>query len=67
MRYSAFYNKAKIYYYLDMPQEMMAEAEGLIKNGYDESDGKQLLETARQLVEEFKKTGLDTRHVPFNN
>ncbi|MFN3589880.1 MAG: hypothetical protein ACK4UP_10910 [Spirosomataceae bacterium] len=67
MRYSAFYNKAKIYYYLDMPQEMITEAEGLIKNGYDESDGKLLLETARRLVEEFKRTGLNTRHVPFNN
>lgn len=67
MRYSAYYNKAKIYYYLDMPNEAIKEAEELIKNGYDISDGKLLIEAANELMKDFNRTGLTSRHIPLNN
>lgn len=63
MRYSAFYNLATIYYYLDMPIEMIKEAEGLIANDYDKKDGEELLDRGQKLFEEFKQKNLYTRHV----
>ncbi len=62
MRYSAFYNLAKIYYYLDMPEKCIEEAEGLIKNDYDTGDGKHLIKMAEKLKEEMARANTDTRH-----
>jgi hypothetical protein len=62
MRYSAYYNLAKIYYYLDRPEKAKAEAEALIKNDYDTKDGEQLAKLSDELAELFNKTKFTTRH-----
>ncbi len=67
MRYSAFYNLSNIYYYLDMPEKAKIEAEGLIKNDFDEKDGEELIKAADRLKEVFAKTNFKTRHNPPNN
>ncbi len=64
MRYSAYYNLAKIYYYLDMPDKVIKEAEGLIANDYDTKDGKNLIEDATKLKDIFAQTGFISRHNP---
>ncbi|MFY7987350.1 MAG: hypothetical protein ACOVNP_00595 [Flavobacterium sp.] len=67
MRYSAYYNLAKIYYYLDQPDKVIKEAEALIANDYDPKDGKRLLEEAISLKNLFSNSGFNTRHnIPFN-
>lgn len=62
MRYSAFFNLAKIYYYLDMPDKCIEEANGLIANDYDKSDGESLIKDANALKELFAKTKFNSRH-----
>ena len=62
MRYSAYYNLAKIYLFLDQPDKTIKEAEALIVNDYDPKDGKKLIEEANRLKETFAKTGFNTRH-----
>jgi len=62
MRYSAFYNLAKLYYYLDQPEKMIEEANGLIKNEYDESDGATFLRQAKELREDLDRQKMETRH-----
>lgn len=67
MRYSAFYNLAKIYYYIDKPQKSLEEAEGLVKNDYDKDDGDMFKKNAETLIEELKRANVSTRHnVPLN-
>jgi hypothetical protein len=51
-----------LYYIAEMPDEAMKEAEGLILNDYDTSDGKSMLRLAKNLQEELKNTTLKTRH-----
>lgn len=62
MRYASFYNKAKIYLYLDNPEAAVKEAEALIANGYDDGDGKRLKKEADALAELLKKNNTTTRH-----
>ncbi len=62
MRYASYYNKAKIYLYLDNPEAAIKEAESLIANDYDTGDGKRLKKEAEALAELFKKNNKSSRH-----
>lgn len=62
LRYSAYFNLSKIYYYLDKPEKAREEAEGLIKNDFDEKDGEDLAKMANNLIELFNTTKFNTRH-----
>jgi hypothetical protein len=62
MRYASYFNLAVLYYYLDDPQAMMKEAQGLILNDYDSRDGKGFEATARWLKNLFETTNIYTRH-----
>jgi hypothetical protein len=62
MRYSSYYNLAKIYIYLDEPEKAMTEADALAMNGYDEKDGKMLHQVAALLADKLRKNNANTRH-----
>lgn len=62
MRYASFYNKMQLYYIAEMPDEAIKEAEALILNEYDESDGKNMIRLAKLLKEELNNCTLKTRH-----
>lgn len=62
MRYASYYNLAVLYYYLDDPQMMMKEAQGLILNDYDSRDGKDFERTAIWLRDLFQTNNIYTRH-----
>lgn len=62
MRYASYYNKAKIYMYLDLPELAIKEAESLIANVYDDGDGKRLKKEAEALVKLFEKNNKISRH-----
>jgi hypothetical protein len=62
MRYSAFFNLSKIYYYLDRPALAIIQADGLIANDYDTKDGERLKKEAQGLLDLFNKTKFTTRH-----
>ncbi len=62
MRYSAYYNLAKIYLFLDMPDEVIKMGNLIITNDYDTRDGKNLIEDANKLKELFAKNNMNTRH-----
>ena len=66
MRYASYYNLAVLYYYLDDPQNMMKEAQGLILNDYDVSDGKAFERTAIWLKNLFETNNIYTRHFPID-
>lgn len=67
MRYGAYFNKAKIYFYLDEPEAAMKEADALVNNGYDDADGKRIKKDAESLVELFKKNKKTSRHLTLEN
>jgi hypothetical protein len=62
IRYAAWFNLCKIYYYLDEPESVAQYADKLFENGYDEKDGPKLKKEAEQLLASFQKTGIHTRH-----
>jgi hypothetical protein len=62
MRYASFFNKSKIYFYLDETEAAIKEADALIANGYDDGDGKKLMKDAEALAEQLKKNKTNTRH-----
>ncbi|WP_299102236.1 hypothetical protein [uncultured Winogradskyella sp.] len=62
MRYASYYNIAKMYYYLDMPEDTKLYAQKLIDNDYDKSDGKYLIRIANELIERFNANQTNTRH-----
>ncbi len=62
MRYSAYYNLANMYLLLDRPDQVIDEANGLIKNGYDTNDGKRFIEQAEQLRADLARHHMETRH-----
>lgn len=62
LRYSAYYNAALIRYWLDEPDASIADAEGLIKNDYDTSDGKNIIRTNNYLKESLAQSKRDSRH-----
>ena len=64
MRYSAYYNLAVIYLLLDEPEKTIVEAEKLILNDYDKADGKELINRANRLIEDFKIAKTTSRHNP---
>jgi hypothetical protein len=62
IRYSAFYNLAQIYYYLDQPAKSNEWANTLIFNDYDSRDGKTILATNNNDSVLFHVNQLQTRH-----
>jgi hypothetical protein len=64
IRYSAYYNLGKIYLYLDQPEKAIKEGEGLIANDYDKGDGKDLISSAKKLIDKFNAAQIRTRHNP---
>ncbi|NRD19175.1 hypothetical protein HNV08_03870 [Winogradskyella eckloniae] len=62
MRYASYYNIAKMYYYLDMPNETKVYAQKLIDNDYDKSDGKYFIRIADDLIAKFNANQSNTRH-----
>lgn len=64
IRYSAYYNLGKIYLYLDQPEKTIKEGEGLIANDYDKGDGKDLIFSAKKLIDKFNAAQIRTRHNP---
>jgi hypothetical protein len=62
IRYASYYNLAVLYYYLDDPQMMMKEANGLVLNDFDAKDGKNFERTALWLKNQFEVSRINTRH-----
>jgi hypothetical protein len=62
LRYGCYYNLAVLYYYLDDPQAMMKEANGLELNDFDSRDAKGFKETATWLKRSFEQNNIYTRH-----
>ncbi|MCU0339248.1 MAG: hypothetical protein MUE30_05135 [Spirosomaceae bacterium] len=62
MRYSAYYNLAKLYYLLDRADDAEREAKGLIQNDYDKSDGEMFLRLTKTLREDLTRQKMETRH-----
>lgn len=66
IRYASYFNLAVIYYYLDDPQSMMKEANGLELNDFDAKDAKGFVQTATWLKNLFQQTNIYTRHFPVH-
>lgn len=66
LRYACYYNLAVLYYYLDDPQAMMKEANGLVLNDFDTKDGMAFEKTATWLRNIFQQNNIYTRHFPIN-
>ena len=66
LRYSSYYNLAKIYWYLDDPDAGMKEANELVINGFDARDGKGLEVGATNLKMQLRSAKRATRHFPIN-
>ena len=66
LRYGCYYNLAVLYYYLDDPQAMMKEANGLELNDFDTKDAKGFKETAAWLKRVFEQNNIYTRHFPVD-
>jgi len=62
MRFASYYNIAQIYYYLDMPNEVLEYANKLIENNYDKHDGESFIKYANTLKRRFKLNNISTRH-----
>lgn len=66
LRYGAFYNSAKIYQILEMPDEAEDEILGLENNDYDVKDAKQLRKEVEKLNEQLLKSEAGTRRFTRN-
>lgn len=62
IRYSAYYNLMKIYYHLDNYEKAASYANLLIKNDFDEKDGKKLLELIEEMKGLMKKFNQSNNH-----
>lgn len=62
MRYASYFNLAVLYYYLDDPQAMIKEANGLALNDYDTRDARGFIQTANWLKKQFEQSNIYTRH-----
>ncbi len=62
VRYATYYNNAKMYYYLDMPEKSKIYANKLINNDYSKSDGKYINRISNELIERFKANRTNSRH-----
>ncbi|HRX28481.1 MAG TPA: hypothetical protein P5235_03800 [Saprospiraceae bacterium] len=63
LRASAWYNLAQIYYYLDMPDEMIAIGNDIIKSDHDKGDGEDFVEKGTELKNEMTFFQTDTRQM----
>ena len=63
MRYSAWFNLAKLYLVLDYPDKVIEQAQGLIKNDFDTGDGEDLIEKAEELKHRLEFHHIGTRHM----
>ncbi|KAB1160334.1 hypothetical protein F7018_00210 [Tenacibaculum aiptasiae] len=63
VKYASYYNLANIYYYLDMPEKVKENAQKLIENGYDKSDGKRFLRYADALIKDLETNQMKSRHM----
>jgi hypothetical protein len=64
IRYSAYYNLAKIYKYLDNPTKSNEYCQKLIDNDYDKSDGKSMMDENNYLLDLLQANGIKTTHFP---
>lgn len=62
MRYSAYYNLAKIYQYLDQHDKAIEQANELIKNDFDPKDGEALIKVSEGLKARLANQKMTTRH-----
>lgn len=62
MRYASYFNLAVLYYYLDDPQAMIKEANGLALNDYDSRDARGFIQTATWLKKQFEQSNIYSRH-----
>ena len=62
VRYASYYNIAQIYYYLDQPEKAKEYADKLITNDYDKKDGKRFIKNSDELIADFEKNQIKTRH-----
>lgn len=68
IRYIAYYNLCKIYYFLDEPENVAQYADLITSNGYDHKDGEKLKKAANELMAAFDRTGIHSRHfIPKNS
>ncbi|MDR1896960.1 MAG: hypothetical protein LBR10_09250 [Prevotellaceae bacterium] len=63
LRYAAYFNLSKIYFYLDEPDNAAKYATLLVANGLDVKDGEKLKKEALELKSAFEKTGIKSRHL----
>lgn len=63
LRYSAYYNLATIYYYLDMPDESDIWCNKLIANKYDSSDGEGMKARNETLRKRFAINKITSTHL----
>jgi hypothetical protein len=66
IRYASYFNLAVLYYYLDDPQSMMREANGLELNDFDANDSKGFKQSALRLKNLFEQTNIYSRHFPID-
>lgn len=66
IRYSSYFNLAVLYFYLDDPENMMREANGLILNDFRTEVGTSFQNVATRLKNQFLQTNIYTRHFPVN-
>lgn len=66
LRYSSYYNLAKIYLYLDDPAAAQREADALSMNDWDEADGRSLRALAESLDEQLRRNNASSRHFPVD-
>jgi hypothetical protein len=62
IRYSAYFNLAKIYYLLDNPAKSNEYCQKLIANDYDKSDGETMLKANNELQTLLKANQITNRH-----
>jgi hypothetical protein len=62
IRYAAYFNLAKIYYYLDEPAKSGEYADLVQSNGYEPKDGAKLKKLADELKATLDRTEVKTRH-----
>ncbi len=63
VKYASYYNNAKIYYYLDMPEKVKEYAQKLIDNDYDKGDGKNFIKMADRLAKKLEVNKVNSRHM----
>lgn len=62
IRYSAYFNLAKIYYYLDQPEKSKEYSSKLIENDYDTKDGFSNSKACDELISLFNVNNTKSRH-----